>query len=35
MSGTRWLPIPVAVVIVAMAAMSAWLLRWARRKGWW
>jgi magnesium transporter len=35
MSGDQWLPIPVAVVLVTMIVMSAWLLRWARKKGWW
>ncbi len=25
----------LAVVLIVMAAMSAWLLRWAKRQGWW
>jgi hypothetical protein len=27
--------VELGVVLVIMAAMSAWLLRWARRQGWW
>lgn len=27
--------VELAVVLVIMGAMSAWLLRWARRQGWW
>jgi Mg2+ and Co2+ transporter CorA len=35
MRGTEWLPIPVAVVLITMIAMSVWLLRWTRKQGWW
>ena len=28
-------PMHLAVVLIVMAAMSATLLRWARRQGWW
>jgi hypothetical protein len=31
----RTRPVHLAVVLVVMAAMSATLLRWARRQGWW
>jgi Mg2+ and Co2+ transporter CorA len=31
----RTRPVQLAVVLVVMAAMSATLLRWARRQGWW
>ena len=31
----RTRPVQLAVVLVVMAAMSAMLLRWARRQGWW
>jgi Mg2+ and Co2+ transporter CorA len=30
---TAWLPL--AVVVLLMAGLSTWLLRWARRQGWW
>jgi magnesium transporter len=28
-------PLHLGIVLVAMAAMSGWLLQWARRQGWW
>ena len=30
---THW--VELAVVVVAMSAMSLYLLRWAKRQGWW
>ncbi|HET7763037.1 MAG TPA: CorA family divalent cation transporter [Phycicoccus sp.] len=30
---TAWLPL--GVVVLLMAGLSTWLLRWARRQGWW
>ena len=30
---THW--VQLAVVVAAMSAMSLYLLRWARRQGWW
>jgi Mg2+ and Co2+ transporter CorA len=32
---SRTQPIPLGVALVVMGAMSAFLLRWARRHGWW
>jgi Mg2+ and Co2+ transporter CorA len=32
---SRTQPIPLGVALLVMAAMSAFLLRWARRHGWW
>jgi Mg2+ and Co2+ transporter CorA len=30
---THW--VQLTVVLVVMASISLWLLRWARRQGWW
>jgi Mg2+ and Co2+ transporter CorA len=33
--GARWNVVPLSIALLVMITMSTWLLRWARRKGWW